>query len=376
MDNKKFIAAFLDRAGVELNGSRPFDVRVTNPELYKRHLWKPSLVLGEAYTDGWWECDQLDELFFRICRCYRNQSDYDTLFVMWDTLMGAFFNLQTKWRSKQVAELHYNLGNNLYSAMLGPTMSYTCAYWKNATSLDQAQLNKFDLICRKINLKERDIVLELGCGWGSFAKFAAENYGCRVVGVNISKEQILFAKESCTNLPVEFYLCDYRDTKIYNPKNLVFDKVVSIGLCEHIGHKNYRVFMQIALQNLKESGLFFLHTIGKHETYYSVDPWINKYIFPNGMLPSVALLAKSMEQLFIIEDLHNFGTDYDKTLMAWHNNFVRYWPSLKQHYDEAFYRRWNYYLLSCAGGFRARAMQLWQFVLSPHGVLGGYESIR
>lgn len=376
MRAEKFIKNFLSEAGIQLNGSRPYDVRICNPKIFQKWMLDPSIIVGEAYMDGWWECDKLDELFFKLFVHYFNKNYFNRWVAALYFLRNSFVNLQTKMRSKKVAEIHYNLGNDLYKAMLGPTMAYTCGYWKNAHTLDKAQNDKYDLICRKLYLQPGENLLELGCGWGGFAKYAAENYGCRVVGVNISTEQVRFAKEICAHLPVEICLSDYRDINAYNPQKIKFDKVASIGLCEHVGFKNYHKFMKIARENLKDDGLFLLHTIGKNETVHYVDPWIDKYIFPGGILPSTAQLAGAMEGVFVLEDQHNFGADYDKTLMAWHQNFIKSWPDLKDRYDERFYRMWNYYLLSCAGGFRARNMQLWQFVLSPKGVLGGYESVR
>ncbi len=376
MEAEKYIRNILEKAGIQLNGNRPFDPRIMNPLFYKQNFFvRPTLKLGESYVQGWWDCDQLDEFFLKLNLHYEEKgSSYLSNFFSF--LNNKIFNLQSKSRSTKVAKAHYNLGNDLYRAMLGDSMAYTCAYWKNAASLDQAQYNKFDLVCRKIKIQPTDHILDLGCGWGSFAKFAAENYGCKVVGVNISSEQVRYARESCTHLPVTFHLCDYRDVQVYNPDRILFDKVVSIGLCEHIGPRNYRHFLDIAKTQLKEEGLFLLHTIGKNVSNYSVDPWINKYIFPNGILPSLSQLSSAMEGIFVLEDLHNFGADYDKTLMAWYHNFIQSWPQLSAAYGNAFYRLWNYYLLSCAGAFRARGMQLWQMVLSPKGVLGGYESVR
>lgn len=367
---------FLQDAGITVNGTQPYDIKVHNDQLFKRMGIDPSLGAGEAYMDGWWDCDCLDELFNRICRQRLDLKFRSGWTVAFQSATNLLLNLQSRARSKQVAEQHYNLGNDLYRRMLGNTMAYTCAYWKDATSLNQAQMNKFDLVCRKLNLKEGEKVLELGCGWGSFAKYAAEKYGCHVTAVNISVEQVKYAQEICSGLPVQIHLCDYRDAQTYNPSQIQYDKVVSIGLCEHVGNKNYREFLNTARKNMKENGLFLLHTIGNNITESFVDPWINKYIFPNGMLPSVQQLSKAMEGQFVLEDLHNFGADYDKTLMAWYHNFVKSWPEISNRYDERFYRLWSYYLLSCAGGFRARSMQLWQMVLSPKGVLGGYESIR
>lgn len=372
----KLYEKILEKAGITINGSKPYDIQVHDERLFNKMCLNPSLAAGEGYMDGWWDCEQLDELFNRICRTHQDQYFQSYWAKAFQGASNLLFNLQSRDRSKEVAEKHYNLGNELYSRMLGKTMAYTCAYWKNADNLDQAQENKLDLVCRKLNLKPGEKLLELGCGWGSFAKYAAENYGVEVTAVNISTEQVKYAQDINRGLPVKIVLADYRDSNVYNSEKIQFDKVASIGLCEHVGHKNYHQFLSIARNNMKENGLFLLHTIGANETQAFVDPWINKYIFPNGMLPSIQLLSKAMEKTFILEDLHNFGADYDKTLMAWHRNFIQNWPEISHNYDERFFRLWNYYLLSCAGGFRSRSMQLWQIVLSPNGMVGGYQSVR
>lgn len=376
MISKDLFTSYLLDAGISINGPKPCDIHIHDDQMFKGLITNPPLAAGESYMKGQWDCQQLDELFYRICSRKIDSHLYQKWHMRLFSLASAFINLQSYGRSKEVAEKHYNLGNNFYRDMLGKSMAYTCAYWKNAKDLDQAQYDKFDLICRKINLTSSDRVLELGCGWGSLAKFMAEKYGCSVVAVNISTEQVRYAQEICQGLPVQVHLADYRDEHVYNPSKIRFDKVVSVGLCEHIGHKNYRTFIEIAHRSIKEDGLFLLHTIGKNDSTNYVDPWFNKYIFPNGVLPSIKLLGEAFENLFILEDLHNFGADYDKTLMSWHHNFILNWNKHKQDYNETFYRLWNYYLLSSAGAFRARAMQLWQMVLSPKGVSGGYNSVR
>lgn len=376
MLTKDLLTQYLDSADIVINGNAPCDIRVHDERMYKRLMFEPSLAAGEAYMEGWWDCDRLDDLFYRLCRLNLDRKIYSKWHMAIYSIIYKFINFQTRMRSKAVAERHYNLGNDFYRDMLGETMSYTCAYWKEAQSLDDAQRAKFDLICRKAELKPKERVLDLGCGWGSLSKYMAEKYECEVVAVNISTEQVEYAKALTKGLPVEVFLCDYRDANIYNSGGKPFDKVVSVGLCEHIGHKNYRAFMKLVAENMRETGLFLLHTIGRNNSTPYLDPWIDKYIFPNGILPSVKLLAGAAEDYFIIEDLHNFGADYDKTLMAWQNNFQRSWPKYADQYGMTFYRLWNYYLLSCAGAFRARGMQLWQFVLSPKGILGGYESPR
>ncbi|EKD33554.1 MAG: hypothetical protein ACD_76C00004G0005 [uncultured bacterium] len=254
--------------------------------------------------------------------------------------------------------------------MLDNSMTYTCGYWKDASTLDDAQEAKLDLVCKKIGLKHGDSVLDIGCGWGSFAKFAAEKYKAKVLGVTVSKEQIKLGQGLCRGLPVELRLQDYR--KISGS----FDHIVSLGMFEHVGYKNYRIFFEVVRRCLKDNGLFLLHTIGGNRSVHSTDPWIGKYIFPNSMLPSASQIASATEGLFVMEDWHNFGSDYDKTLMAWHSNFEKNWGSLMAHYDERFHRMWQYYLLSCAGSFRARQNQLWQIVYSKNGIINGYNSVR
>lgn len=365
----------LTPSGITINGPHPYDIQIHNKSFIQKLPHNVSLVAGESYMEGMWDCQQLDELFFRITR-HINESllSHRTLRYL-SIVINTFFNWQTKQRAQQVAEQHYNIGNELYEYMLGNSMAYTCAYWDQAMSLDQAQNNKHELVCKKLGIKSSDRVLDLGCGFGGFAKYAAEHYGCEVVAVNIAQAQIAYAKRWCKDLPITFHQTDYRDHHIYNSKQKCFDKIVSIGLCEHVGIKNYPTFIQIVRQQLKDDGLFLLHTIGKNYSENSLDTWIDRYIFPNGMLPSLQQLCASFENQFVVEDLHNFGADYDPTLMAWHDNFNKQWPELKEQYSERFYRMWNYYLLSCAGTFRARAMQLWQFVLSPKGIIGGYQRV-
>jgi len=370
------IEKMLSEAQVHINGSQPWDIQIHNPKVYQRILHEPSVGAGESYMDSWWDCDHLDELFYRITRYLEPKNIYKASTLLGVLIKHFFTNQQSKLRSLRVAKQHYDLGNDLYQPMLGETMAYTCGYWRNATTLDEAQNAKYDLVCRKLELQPGERVLELGCGWGGFAKFAAENYGVSVTAVNISQEQMKYAREKSEGLPIEYVTTDYRNVEAYNPKGIKFDKVASIGMCEHVGHRNYRRFIKIAHNNLKESGLFLMHTIGKNRTVHFADPWIRKYIFPHGMLPSIKQIAGACESLFIVEDLHNFGADYDKTLMAWFENFNQHWPELKDKYGERFYRMWKYYLLSCAGGFRSRSIQLWQFVLSPKGKVNGYASIR
>jgi cyclopropane-fatty-acyl-phospholipid synthase len=276
-------------------------------------------------------------------------------------LRSKLFNLQRVSRAFQIGERHYDISNDLYIAMLDKRMNYTCAYWKDAQNLDPAQEAKLDLVCKKIGIQPGMKILDLGCGWGSFAKYASEKYGAEVLGVTVSKNQVELGKQLCQGLNVELQLQDYRDVEGE------FDAVISIGIMEHVGYKNYHTYMDVVNRTLKDGGIAFIHTIGGNKSSISTNPWVDKYIFPNGMLPSIAQLAKAMEKTFIVEDLHNIGPHYDKTLMAWYDNFEKAWPELKNQFDETFFRMWRYYLLSSAGGFRARYTQLWQMVLTRPG---------
>ena len=367
---EKIFEQLLAKAGIQLNGKEPWDFQVKDQRVFARVLREGSLGLGEAYMDGWWEVEKMDEFFARaIAADLANELKRDFK-ILWRILVATVCNLQSRKRAFIVGEQHYDLGNDLYEVMLDKRLVYTCGYWKGVNNLNEAQEAKLDLVCKKLKLVPGMKVLDIGCGWGSFAKYAAEKYGVSVVGVTISKEQAELAKKLCDGLPVEIRLQDYRDV------HEKFDCLVSLGMFEHVGHQNYREYFQVANRCLDEKGLFLLHTIGDNQSCVHGEPWTEKYIFPNGMLPSTSQIGKSIEKLFVMEDLHNFGADYDKTLLAWFENFQRNWPKLEGKYGERFFRMWKYYLLSFAGSFRARNIQLWQIVLSKKGVLGGYESLR
>jgi cyclopropane-fatty-acyl-phospholipid synthase len=359
--SEAFIRQLLEPAGVQVNGKDPWDIQVHDPRFYDRVLRYSSLGLGESYVDGWWDSDSIDGFIARALKANLEAKVKGNWQIMLTVLRGRFLNMQSPSRAYEVGERHYDLGNDLYCAMLDKRLNYTCGYWKNASNLDEAQEAKLELVCKKIGLKPGMRVLELGCGWGSFAKYAAEKYGAQVLGVTVSKEQVALGMELCKGLPVELRLQDYR---LVEGK---YDAVISIGIMEHVGYKNYRTYMQVVDRCLKEDGIAFIHTIGSNVSITSNEPWSDKYIFPNSMLPSISQLGAAMEKGFVMEDWHNFGPYYDKTLMAWHANFERAWPSLKHQYDDRFYRMWRYYLLSSAGGFRARFQQLWQIVMTRRG---------
>ena len=372
MTSKKKIEELLIPARITLNGKNPWDIQVYDDRLYDRVFAQGALGFGEAYMDGWWDAEDLAEFFYRFLR--PGLADKVQNFgAMWYFLRAFFTNMQNKNRAFQVGEEHYDVGNDLYKRMLDQHMVYSCGYWSGtpeAKSLAEAQEAKMDLICKKLGLKPGQTILDIGCGWGGFLQFAHERYGTQGVGTTVSKEQAELASERVRGLPIDIRFEDYRNTVGK------FDHIISIGMFEHVGPKNYRAYFTKARELLKDDGLFLLHTIGSRKKTQITDPWINRYIFPNGVLPSVEYIGKGADRLFTVEDWHNFGPDYDPTLLAWCKNFERAWPKLKTNYSERFYRLWRYYLLSTAGGFRARHMHLWQILLSKKGVEGGYKSVR
>jgi cyclopropane-fatty-acyl-phospholipid synthase len=361
------IEHLLSLADVTVNGRRPWDIHITNENFYHRILKSGSLGLGESYMDGWWDAQQVDEF---ICRVLKANLQKRVLslqdFILY--IEALITNQQCARRSYEVGEKHYDIGNELYEHMLDKRMIYSCGFWKKAKTLDEAQEDKLDMVCRKLELEPGMRILDIGCGWGGMAEFAARNYGVKVLGITISREQVALARKRCEGLPIEIRLQDYRRLEE------TFDRVLSLGMFEHVGYKNYRIFMKKVSRLLKDNGLFLLHTIGSNTSQKTNDIWIDKYIFPHSMLPSAKQISAAIEGVFVLEDWHNFGSDYDKTLMHWFENFKNSWNSLKQNYDERFFRMWKYYLLSCAGSFRARYNQLWQIVLSPKGVEGGYRA--
>ena len=380
LGSKKWAQNLLSLADIKIGGERAWDIQIRDERFYGSVAHRGSLGLGESYMNGWWDAQELDQFFFKVFGANLESKVRFSWPAVSSFIEGFLLNLQTRSHAFDIGEKHYDVGNDLYKAMLGKSLTYTCGYWpaspasgqggKDAKNLDEAQEAKLDLVCRKIGLKPGDSVLDIGCGWGSFLKFAAEKYGAHGLGVTVSKEQVNLAKELCGELPVEIRLEDYRNIKGK------FDHVVSLGMFEHVGRKNYRDYMEIVHNVLKDGGLFLLHTIGSSRSLVDTDPWIQKYIFPNSMLPSIAQIGKSIEGLFVMEDWHNFGADYDKTLMAWWENFNRAWPELSKSYSDRFYRMWKYYLMTSAASFRSRRIQLWQIVLSKNGVRSGYIPVR
>lgn len=368
----RIIQQLFEHAGIRLNGDQPWDMKIHDQVFFQKMFSKWELGLGESYMDGDWDCDQLDEFFFRVTSHDLEQTVVGPAKIRFflEILRQKFFNLQTRERVFQVGEQHYDIGNDLFESMLDSHLMYSCGYWEHATNLEEAQLHKLDLICRKLELKPGERLLDIGCGWGGLARYAAQKYQVEAVGITISKEQQKLAQARCAGLPVKIELTDYRQLTGQ------FDKVVSVGMFEHVGAKNYAAYFDVVGKLLPPDGLFLLHTIGNYVTEKKRDVWLDKYIFPNGHLPSAKEITYALEGRFLIEDWHNFGRDYDRTLMAWWDNFERAWPTLEDKYGERFYRMWKYFILSSAGFFRSGQGQLWQLVLSKRGRSNAYRSVR
>ncbi len=360
------------KAGITIGGSQPYDITVHDERFYTRVLLHGSLGLGEAYMDGWWDCQRVDMFVDKLITSKASDSAAHSWKFIASYVAAVLFNQQRRSRAFVIGETHYDIGNDLFERMLDAYMQYSCGYWANAKNLGEAQEAKLNLICKKLYLEKGQRLLDIGCGWGGLARFAAQQYGVSVDGYTVSKEQAAYAEERAQGMPIRFFLEDYRSI------NERYDRIVSVGMFEHVGYKNYRTYFEVARRALKEDGIMLLHTIGGDVTTATTDPWIQKYIFRSGMIPSMKQITTALEGLFVVEDWHNFGADYDKTLMAWYANFRASWGALSQNknYTERFRRMWEYYLLACAGAFRARGLQLWQVALSPKGVRGGYRSVR
>lgn len=366
---RRVVERLLGETDIRIDGDRPWDVRVTDDRLYRRVLAGGTLGLGEAYMDGWWECDAIDQMVDRAQRS-GSAGRFSSPLAVLGKVDAMLRNRQTPERSREVGRRHYDVGNELYERMLDRRMIYSCGYWRAANDLDAAQEAKLTLVADKLGLEPGMRVLDIGCGWGGAAAFLAETRGCEVVAITISEQQAVLARQRCADLPVEVRLQDYRD--LDEP----FDRVYSIGMFEHVGVKNYETYLDVCRRCLRDpDGLTLVHTIGGSRSTRTTDPWIERYIFPNSMLPSAAQIARAAEGQLELQDWQNFGAHYAPTLMAWHANVDAAWDDLPG-YDERFRRMWRFYLLSSAGTFRSGSLQLWQVVFSRHGLSRVYAAAR
>jgi len=253
---KKIVQTILEPSDVRINGKSPWDIRIHNPDFYERVLSGGSLALGESYMDGWWDCEAIDQFFEKILEEQLDKKvKASSIQLLWVLLKAKIINAQNRQKAYVIGKRHYDSGNKLFSIMLDKGLNYSCGFWKNAKTLDEAQEAKLDLTCRKIELRPGMKVLDIGCGWGGFAKYAAEKYGATIHGITVSQEQVKFANKVCQGLNVKIELQDYRNLREK------YDRIVSIGMFEHVGSKNYRTYMEVIHKCLKSDGLFLLHAI-------------------------------------------------------------------------------------------------------------------
>jgi len=369
MNSKQLSLRILGLAGIEVNGKNAWDIQVHDDRLWNRIISQRELGLAEAYMDGWWDVESIDQFLTKLLEINVLDKAPFSISLVGHAVKSTVLNRQTKARATANAKHHYNIGNDLYARMLDKEMAYSCGYWKSAKTLDQAQIAKFDLICRKLELKPGMKLLDIGCGWGGLLRYAAKNYGIIGTGISPADNQIELARAKNGKLKIEYLQMDYRDL------SGKFDRIVSVGMMEHVGPKNLETFFNKCISLLAPDGMMLHHTIASNETKQVTDPFFDRYIFPGGVLPSLAQISKAVEKKVIIEDVHNFGPDYEKTLLAWHARINKRWSEIPN-YDERFRRMWNYYLLSSAAGFRARHIQLLQVVFRPMTSRGAYKAVR
>jgi cyclopropane-fatty-acyl-phospholipid synthase len=369
MNSKQLSLRILGLAGIEVNGKNAWDIQVHDDRLWNRIISQRELGLAEAYMDGWWDVESIDQFLTKLLEINVLDKVPFSISLVGHAVKSTVLNRQTKAKAAANAKHHYNIGNDLYTRMLDKEMAYSCGYWKSAKTLDQAQIAKFDLICRKLELKPGMKLLDIGCGWGGLLRYAAKNYGIIGTGISPADNQIELARAKNGKLKIEYLQMDYRDL------SGKFDRIVSVGMMEHVGPKNLETFFNKCISLLAPDGMMLHHTIASNETKQVTDPFFDRYIFPGGVLPSLAQISKAVEKKVIIEDVHNFGPDYEKTLLAWYANINKRWREIPN-YDERFRRMWNYYLLSSAAGFRARHIQLLQVVFRPMTSRGAYKAVR
>ena len=363
--HEKFFRDLLAKAGITINGDQPWDLQVRDPRAYERILRDGSIGFGEAFMEGWLDCDRVDLMADRAYRA-RLTEQIAVKAALLEALKVRVNPFGSRSRSFEIGERHYDTGNDLFQVMLDPYMVYSCGYWHRAKTLDAAQRDKLELICRKLQLEPGMRLLDIGCGWGGLARYAAEHHGVSVVGITVSKRQVDLGTRLSAGLPVELRYCDYRDI------HEIFDRVVSVGMVEHVGRRYYQDFFAGCDRCLKPSGIFVLHTVG-YLKELPINPWYDKHIMPGVEFPTVSNLIDNTGPNLVLEDFHTWeGAHYDKTLMAWFERFHGGWDRLKHTYDETFYRMWKLYLQGCAGAFRAEQMRVWQLVFSKGGIPGGY----
>ncbi len=349
-------------AGIKINGDQPCDIQVRNNAAFVRLFGYGSLGWGEAYVDGYWDCEQLDDF---VCRClianltgHFRPSDF-LLFLRARLLNRSFPTL--------AVPKHYESGIELFEKMLDQRLIYSSGYWKNATTLNEAQEHKLDLVAEKLGLKAGMKVLDIGCGWGGAIRYFAERYKVSGLAVTTSKNQYDVACQTCKDLPIEIRLHDYREVSEQ------FDCSYSIEMLGHLKPKHYKHYFQFVNRTLREGGSHLVQVAGSSMRAVRSDPWVQRYIFPGGYVPAPSQLIAAAQASLNLEDWQILTKDHDQTFMAWHENLSAAWKDFEEEVDERTVRMWRYYLLSFAGVFRSNASQLWQIVFSKSAVNPTYK---
>ena len=356
---------------------RPVAVEVTSRDLFRRLLWRPRLGLGESYVAGDWRADDLPLLFEVLIRTIERWRQ-ESLLARLERLRPHVPPRQGLHRARRNIGYHYDLGNDLYRLFLDDSLTYSCGVWEEGDTLERAQERKLRRVCEYLGLGPDHHVLEIGCGWGSFALMAAGEYGARVTGLTISERQAGLARErvAAAGLAdrVEIRLQDYRTLEGR------FTSIASIEMLEAIGHAQYPVFLATCDRLLDPGGRACIQTISipdeRYESYRRHDDWIRRYIFPGSLLPSVGVLRRvaAKASSLRIDAVEDIGEHYAPTLQAWRERFLGRLDDVRRlGHDERFVRTWDFYLAYCEAAFRTRSLRDVQLVLArpSEGKQGG-----
>ncbi|MBK69063.1 MAG: SAM-dependent methyltransferase [Legionellales bacterium] len=359
------------------NGDKSINVKIVNPDFYLMLFSSGSNGIANAYIRGFWECDDLYELFRGFVKNIKLIDTFETGSLKFGILKNRlvhFFSSNSKLGSKKNIQAHYDLGNDFFKLFLDDTMTYSSAIFESRnSSLKEASINKLDLICKKLNLNETDHVLEIGGGWGSFAIHAAQNYGCEVTTTTISEEQYRYMNQrfSKLNLNKKINLLN----KDYRSLSGNYDKIVSIEMIEAVGDKFLGKFFSTCSKLLKSKGQMLLQSItmpdDRYPQYLKNTDFIQTYIFPGSCIPSLAAIKNSLKKHtnFTIYDIEDIAPHYSKTLLYWLQNFNKNESQIRKlGYDENFCRLWKYYLSYCAAGFQERYLGDLQILMNKSNI--------
>ena len=371
-DDNPFRIRFQDHEYQVGTGQPVFTVDFKKPIPVSRLLTSTSLALGEAYMDGDLEIE--GNLYNALDHFLGQMGKFSTDEGALKKLIHT--SLSKKNQEKEVAS-HYDIGNDFYKLWLDSTMSYSCAYFAHENdTLYEAQVNKVDYILKKLHLEKGMSLLDIGCGWGFLLIEAARKYGVKGTGITLSHEQYKEFQKRIKEQKLEdlltVELMDYRDL----PKSgMTFDRVVSVGMVEHVGRENYPFFVQDAAKALKPGGLFLLHFISS-VTEHAGDPWIKRYIFPGGVIPSLREMISAMgDEGFHVLDVENLRLHYNKTLLCWEKNYREHLDQVREMFDVRFVRMWDLYLSACAATFHNGIIDLHQ-ILASKGVNNNIPMVR